>query len=77
MKEVTKCLQNKTDCFALSDNKKVTWMEKGNCMILDNTAFNKPCPFYKAMKEYEADLKLYPFIKPTNKSPYTDQRRGT
>ena len=32
--------------------------EDGSCELLTDTAFSKPCPFYKSVDEREADLDL-------------------
>lgn len=36
------CFEKKTDCNRYND---------GNCTILTNTVFRKPCPFYKSVNE--------------------------
>lgn len=42
------CEQKKDHCFAY---------ESGHCVILTNTTFKKPCPFFKTHKQAVAESK--------------------
>lgn len=44
-----RCIQNRTDCFAIS--------VFGHCSALDNTEFDKKCPFYKSKEQFDKEQK--------------------
>lgn len=54
------CEQDKKNCFAYRE---------GKCRILDNTHFNRDCPFFKTRQQYEYDLLKYPPMATDGKTP--------
>lgn len=45
---ITTCFEKKTDCNRYFN---------GNCQLLNNTIFGKPCPFYRSVEDEKAESK--------------------